>query len=61
MVAKQRKWTKEDDARLLVLKAEGRRSAFIAKELGRTEASIVSRVSILNRESASETPFFSRN
>jgi hypothetical protein len=50
MVAKQRNWSEDDDARLLALKAERKRVAVIAKELGRTEASIISRLTTLNRQ-----------
>jgi hypothetical protein len=50
MVAKQRHWTEDDDARLRALKTERKRLAVIAKELGRTEASITSRLSMLNSQ-----------
>jgi len=45
-----RKWTKEEDQLLLAMKAAGKAAAVIAKQLKRTEASIVSRTVILNRQ-----------
>jgi hypothetical protein len=45
-----RKWTEEEDRLLLAMKAAGKGAAVIAKELKRTEASIVSRTVILNRQ-----------
>jgi hypothetical protein len=50
MVAKQRHWTEDDDARLFTLKSERKHVAVIAKELCRTEASITSRLSMLNSQ-----------
>jgi hypothetical protein len=45
-----RKWTEQEDQLLLAMKAAGKGSAVIAKVLKRTEASIVSRTAILNRQ-----------
>ena len=42
--ARPPKWTKEDDQRLLKLKAAGKRAIVIAKELRRTESAIVARM-----------------
>jgi hypothetical protein len=40
-----RKWTPEEDGKLLELKAAGKSLSFIAKELNRTQAAIDSRAS----------------
>ena len=44
-----RKWTDEDERLLLELKAAGKRLAFIAKELRRTEAAVIARLVILKK------------
>ena len=46
MIASQR-WTQEDDRRLLEMRTAGKSPAVIAKELKRTEAAVVGRVSVL--------------
>ena len=50
MTETPRKWTEEEDHLLLAMKAAGKGAAVVAKELKRTEASIVSRTAILNRQ-----------
>ena len=50
MAEAPRKWTEEEEQLLLAMKAAGKGSAVIAKVLKRTEASIVSRTVILNRQ-----------
>jgi Myb-like DNA-binding domain len=48
-MTKFRKWTEEDDTRLIELRAAGKPPAVIAKELKRTEAAVVSRIGILKK------------
>jgi len=45
-----RKWTEEEEQLLLAMKAAGKGAALIAKQLKRTEAAVVSRTVILNRQ-----------
>lgn len=48
-----KRWTVEEDRRLLELKLEGRPIAVIAKKLGRTETAVTDRLIILRREQSS--------
>jgi hypothetical protein len=48
-MAGPRKWTEEDDLRLLALRAEGKATAVIMKELGRSEAAVLQRIAILEK------------
>lgn len=50
MTETPRKWTEEEDQLLLAMKAAGKGAALIAKQLKRTEAAVVSRTVILNRQ-----------
>ena len=42
-------WSPEDDAKLIEMRAAGKKWAFIAKELGRTEASVATRSLAIRR------------
>jgi hypothetical protein len=44
-----RRWTEDEDTRLLNLKADGKLISFIAKQLGRTEAAATARLVILKQ------------
>ena len=46
----QKRWTAEEDQRLLELKQEGKLIALIAKELGRTETAVTDRLGYLRRQ-----------
>jgi hypothetical protein len=47
-----KKWTPQEDTRLLELKAAGKPHGVIGAELGRTTGSIMGRLSILNTRTA---------
>jgi DNA-binding NarL/FixJ family response regulator len=49
-LSEARKWTEEEDQRLLSLKKAGKSVAMIAKALNRTESSVTSRITVLNRQ-----------
>jgi hypothetical protein len=44
-----RRWTEEDDERLLELKAAGKHTNMIGKELRRSEPAVIQRIAILKR------------
>jgi hypothetical protein len=46
----QKRWTADEDQRLLELKQEGKLIVLIAKELKRTEAAVTDRLVYLNRQ-----------
>jgi hypothetical protein len=47
-----KRWTAEDDERLLALKAKGIKNIIIAKQLGRTEQAVISRLVVLRKQAA---------
>jgi hypothetical protein len=47
-----RRWTHEDDRRLLELKAAGKHTNMIGKELRRSEPAVIQRTAILKRRVA---------
>jgi hypothetical protein len=47
-----RKWTKEEDQRLLDLRAAGKHIDAIAKDLNRTEMSVASRIAVARKKSS---------
>jgi hypothetical protein len=49
VVSAGKPWTPEEDEHLLSLKAAGKRPAVIAKELRRTEASVLGRLSAIKK------------
>jgi hypothetical protein len=54
-----RKWSEEEDRRLLELRTAGKTLIQIAKELNRTESSVAARIVVLKRQekAAAETEF----
>ena len=54
-----RKWSEEEDRRLLELRTAGKTLVQIAKELNRTESSVAARIVVLKRQekAAAETEF----
>jgi hypothetical protein len=46
----QKRWTAEEDQRLLELKQEGKLVVLIARELGRTEAAVTDRLGYLRSQ-----------
>jgi hypothetical protein len=47
IVAKHRNWTKEEDQRLLAMRAAGKSPMLVAKELSRTEVAVIGRTAAL--------------
>ncbi len=50
-----RRWTQEDERRLLELRATGLTWRAIAKQIGRSEASVVTRVVVMKARTNRET------
>ena len=53
MTEVRRKWTEDEDQILLTMRAAGKRPIVIAKELRRTEASVIERTARLKRKGRS--------
>ena len=49
MTEVRRKWTEDEDQILLTMRAAGKRPIVVAKELRRTEASVIERTARLKR------------
>jgi len=47
MAQQYKNWTKEEDQRLLAMRAAGKRPVLVAKELSRTETAVVARTGVL--------------